>query len=338
MTRVEKLGVAVVGLGVGARHARAFGNHPACRMRYLLDLDISLANSLASEFSDCTVARTYSEIIESRDVDVVVIASYDDTHYAQVMDALLAGKHVFVEKPLCQTYKELQNIKKVWFAAPKPVILRSNLVLRSAPYYQWLKNTINEGRLGKIYAIDGDYLYGRVHKITEGWRSGVEEYSVMEGGGVHLIDMVIWITGQRPVSVTASGNRICTEGTSFRYHDYVAASFEFESGLIARVTANFGCVHRHHHVLRVFGTKATALYDDAGPRLHTSRDPEMPVESIKLPALPLDKSDLIPRFVDAILSNHNDQNETQSFFDGISISVAASRALMTGRKERIKYI
>lgn len=338
MTRDEKLGVAVVGLGIGARHARAFDNHSACRIRYLFDLDIAAANSLASEFSDCAVARTYSEIIESSDVDIVVIASYDDAHYTQVIDALSAGKHVFVEKPLCQTYKELQNIKKVWLATPNPPILRSNLVLRSAQYYQWLKNIINEGGLGEIYAIDGDYLYGRVHKITEGWRSGVEEYSVMEGGGVHLIDMVIWITGQRPTSVTASGNRICTEGTSFRYNDYIAASFEFESGLIARVTANFGCVHRHHHVFRVFGTKATALYDDAGSRLHVSRDPEMPVEQIKIPALPLDKSDLIPQFVDAILSNNNDQNETQSFFDGISISVAASRALMTGKKERIKYV
>ena len=69
----------------------------------------------------------------------------------------------------------------------------------------------------------------------------------MEGGGVHLLDLLLWITGERPTSVTAMGNRICTRGTAFRYDDYVAATLQAPSGLVSRVTANFGCVHRHHH-------------------------------------------------------------------------------------------
>ncbi len=338
MTDKRKLGVAVVGLGVGERHARAFGRHPDCQMRYLLDLDAAVAGSLAKDFNGCAVARNYQEIVASPDVDIVVIASYDDAHYEQVMGALEGGKHVFVEKPLCRTYEELQNIKRRWLSSAKPLILHSNLVLRAAPYYQWLRNAVSEGRLGRLYAIDGDYLYGRLHKITEGWRGDVEEYSVMEGGGVHLIDLMIWISGERPVSVTATGNGICTVGSKFRYCDYIAATLEYESGLIARVTANFGCVHRHHHVLRLFGTGATALYDDAGPRLHTSRDPGEMAEHMDLAALPHDKSDLIPPFIDAVFSCTHNQDETQSFFDGISVSIAASRALKTGKKERIEYV
>lgn len=332
------LGVAVVGLGVGERHARAFDSHPECQVRYLLDLDPVLAKTLAEQFSGCLVAKSYIEIIESDDVDIIVIASYDDAHYEQLIGALSSGKHVFVEKPMCLKHEELINIKNAWLNNSSLPILRSNLVLRSAPYYGWLRKVVSEGKLGQLYAIDGDYLYGRLHKITEGWRGNVKEYSVMEGGGVHLIDLVLWITAQRPDFVTATGNSICSEGTRFRYNDYVSATLEFASGLVARITANFGCVHRHHHVLRVFGTEATAIYDDVGPRLHTSRDPSIGVERIDLDALPINKSALIGPFVKAIFDNKDDRNETQSFFDGISVSIASSRALVTGNKERIEYI
>src|SRR5262249_60336434 len=132
----------------------------------------------------------------------------------------------------------------------------------------------------------GDYRYGRVHKITEGWRRDVEDYSVLLGGGVHLVDLMLWLTGERPARVTAAGNRIATEGTAFRYLDFAAATYEFRSGLVGRITANFGCVHRHQHVVRLFGTLATALVDDEGPRLHTSRDPSVPARRLDLAPVP----------------------------------------------------
>src|SRR5437879_8574199 len=108
----------------------------------------------------------------------------------------------------------------------------------------------------------------------------------MQGGGVHLVDLMLWLTGQRPRSVTAVGNRICTEGTAFHYHDYVSATFTFASGLVGRITANFGCVHRHQHVLRVFGTKGTFIYDDMGPRLYNSRDLAVPATNVDIAAAP----------------------------------------------------
>src|SRR5262249_50292734 len=148
-----------------------------------------------------------------------------------------------------------------------------NLVLRAAPLYCWLRDTIAAGELGELYAFDGDYLYGRLEKITDGWRGEVDGYSVLQGGGVHLVDLMLWLTGQRPATVNAVGNRIATRGTRFRYDDFVAATYRFESGLIGRITANFGCVHRHQHVVRVFGTKGTFIHDDRGARLHSTREP-----------------------------------------------------------------
>jgi predicted dehydrogenase len=332
------VGIGVVGLGVGEQHARAFHAHPACEVRSLCDLDARRARTLASEFPGCSVAERFEEMVNDPRLDVLAIASFDDAHYQQVMKALQAGKHVFVEKPICRTIAELTDIKARWKAEGGRLKLRSNLVLRAAPVYGWLRTRIRAGDLGQVYAFDGDYLYGRLHKITEGWRKSVEEYSVMEGGGVHLIDLMLWLTGERPKAVMGLGNRICTTGTAFRYNDFVSAMFEFDSELVARVTANFGCVHRHQHVVRVFGTKGTFLSDDAGPRWHRSRDPAAHAEQLIYPPLPNHKGDLLPGFVAAILENAEDSAQTQSFFDGISICIATDRAVATGKKERIDYV
>lgn len=332
------LGVAVVGLGIGEQHARAFAAHPACSVRWLYDLNEHQSRALSATLPGSRVASSFEEILERPEVDVISIASYDDAHFVQVVKALGAGKHVFVEKPICRTMAELVEVKASWLKEGGRLKLRSNLVLRAAPLYVALRTRIAAGELGTIYAFDGDYLYGRVHKITDGWRRDVPDYSVIEGGGIHLIDLLLWLTGERPVAVTAVGNRICTKGTAFRYNDFASATLEFESGLIARITANFGCVHRHQHVLRVFGDKETFLYDDAGPRVHRSREPDIAPELVTDSPLPAHKGDLIPSFVQAVLENTDDGFETASVFDGICVCIAADEALRTGMRKVIDYV
>lgn len=320
------LGVAVIGLGVGEQHALAYLRNENCRLRWLYDINREKLQQVITKLGKGSASESFEDILADKSVDVVSIASYDDAHYSQVMAALRAGKHVFVEKPLCRNLEELRSIKKIW-SERRTRHLASNLVLRSAPLYRWLKEAIQGGRCGEVYAFDGDYLYGRIHKITNEWRKDVDDYSVMQGGGIHLVDLMLWLTGQKPVSVTATGNRICTAKTGFRYNDFVAAVFHFSSGLIGRITANFGCAHRHQHVVRVFGTKGTFVYDDAGPRWHESRDPLTPSKSIDMPSLPETKGDLIPEFIEDILEGRDAQLKTQHHFDVMSACLAADRAL-----------
>lgn len=338
MNTARTLRVAVVGLGVGEQHARTFAAHPACQVRWLYDLDKGRAQLLSKAIPGSAVAQSYIELIENPEVDVISIASFDDAHYEQVVQALKAGKHIFVEKPLCRTLDELAHIRDLWAAADGQLKLRSNLVLRSAQLYLWLRELIVSGELGELYAFDGDYLYGRLHKVTKGWRRTVLDYSVMQGGGIHLLDLLLWMTGQRPDSVFTLGNRLCTADSAFKYNDFSAATFEFPSGLVARITANYGCVHRHHHIMRVFGTRGTFLYDDAGARLHQSRDPLRQAAAIEANPLPQSKGSLIPNFVSAILSGDDDRQETQSVFDGICLSIASDRAMNSGKRERVEYI
>ena len=325
------LGVAVIGLGVGEQHARKVAVNSRCRLARLLDLDQAKATDLAQELGAQGTASSLDEILADPEVDVVVVASFDDDHFQQTMACLRAGKHVFVEKPMCRTRAELEALKALWGESGGRLKLGSNLILRTAPLYVWLKKELEAGTLGTVYSIEGEYLYGRLEKITQGWRSGVENYSVMEGGGVHLIDLMLWLTGQKPDRLTAAANRICAQGTAFRYNDFETSVMIFPSGMIGRITANFGCVHRHQHVLRIYGTQGTFLYDDAGARLHRSRDPWQEAEPVSAEPLPVHKGDLLARFISAVTDDAPEElesyrRETESFFHGLAVCLAADEA------------
>ncbi len=335
MTSRTDLGAAAVGLGVGEQHARALAATPGCALRWVYDLEPAKASQLAAQFG-ARAASCYDDILDDDDVQIVTLASYDDAHYGQTVAALGAGKHVFVEKPLCRSFDELQHVKTAWEQSGRH--LGANLVLRGAPLYQWLRDAIAAGDLGEIYAVDGDYLYGRLHKITDGWRTDVPDYSVMQGGGVHLVDLMLWLTRQRPASVTAAGSGIATRSTAFRYHDFQAATYRFDSGLIGRITANFGAVHPHQHVLKVFGTRASFIYDDRGARLQTSREPGAPPTPIDRSPIPASKGVLIAPFVASILGQGDRCAQAQQEFDLIAACLAADLAAGSGASEAIAYV
>lgn len=330
------LTAGVAGLGVGEQHAKALAGIPSCRLEVVCDLDRGRAEAVAARTGAARVETDVANLIDDPALDLIALATYDDHHFAQVMQAMRRGKHVFVEKPLCRTVEEAREVKREWARGGRPH-LASNLVLRSAPLYRWLREEIAAGAFGEIYAIDGDYLYGRLHKITDGWRKDVEGYSVMTGGGVHMVDLMMWLTGQRPAAVATVGNRIASKDSGFRYDDFAAATFVFPSGLIGRITANFGCVHTHHHVLRVFGTRATFLYDDQGPRVHRTRE-ALPAGRVDHAPLPASKGDLVPGFVDAILGGADPAPPMQHELDVISACAAADRARASGQQVSVEYV
>ncbi len=294
----KNLKSAVVGLGIGVHHALAILANSSCHLSRIVELDQQKAKNFIAKYPLTKIINSnFDDVINDKEIGLVSIASFDDAHHEQVKSTLKANKNVFVEKPLCQTKAQLREIHQIFLEKSDHIGISSNLVLRTAELYKYIKILIQDGKLGEIYAFDGDYLYGRINKITEGWRKNIDNYSVMAGGGIHMIDLMIWLTGQKPLMVSSCVNKISTKNFSFRYHDFHSAIISFQSGLIGRITANFGCMHKHQHVVRIFGTKGTFIYDDMGPRVHWNRDESSSPEFIQLAAKPSTKALLIDEFV-----------------------------------------
>lgn len=331
------LGAAVIGLGIGEQHAVGYERLSGCRLVALCDQSPEQLQKVGSRFPGVRQTSDWRDLMCDPSIDVVSIASFDDVHGEQTVAALEAGKHAFVEKPLCCSADELRALRAALARRPQ-LALGSNLVLRAAPVYRWLRQAIAAGDFGEIFAFDGDYLYGRIEKITSGWRNRIDGYSVMRGGGIHLADLMLWLTCQRPHSVTAVGNRIATRNSNFRSADFMATTFEFTSGLIGRITANFGCVHRHQHVVRVFGDKATFLLDDQGARVVRSSDPGESVERLPHDVLPSAKWDLIPDFLERAKVGDRPSKASEIDFDTMSVCLAADKAAASGQREQVDYL
>lgn len=332
-----ELRVGIIGLGVGESHIASYESDPRCRVVALCDIDREKLAAVGGRYPGRRLTTDPLSVLEDPDIDAISIASYDDAHHAQIVRALAAGKHVFVEKPLCLHDEEFAEICEALRRAPA-LRLSSNLILRQAPRFQRLRERVRAGELGRLYYVEGDYNYGRIEKIVRGWRGTRPFYSVVHGGAIHLIDLLIWLTGERPGRVTATGNRLATEGTGFRFNDMVAALLEFPSGMIGKVTANFACVLPHGHAVALYGTEATFIQNPLGAATFRSRDSAQAGEPVTEPARSASKGDLVPSFVRAILDGGQAEVEASDVLDTMAVSLAIERSVRERSAVSVDYV
>jgi predicted dehydrogenase len=340
MSAAAPLGVGVIGLGVGEQHALAFASHPECRIAALCDVEAARLGELGARYPRAQRYSCAEDLITDPAVDIVAVASNDDHHAAQIVHALRSGKHVFAEKPLCLERKELQAIVAAWRAGGAKR-LTTNTLLRRSPRFRWLKDAITSGRLGTVYCIEGDYIYGRLPKLTSGWRGAIPDYSVMLGGGIHLVDLAMWLSNSRPKRVMAYGSSLGSSHTSFRGVDLVLALLRFDNGLIAQIGANFASVYPHFHRLVVHGTEATfenlpAAVSPAA-RLWHARDGGPPPEEVHAAYPAVGKGALIPAFVDAVLGHGDPDVREDDAFACVAACLAVQESLAKGREVEVVY-
>lgn len=331
---MKRLRVGIIGLGVGERHIHGFRRHPAADVVALCDIDPQVRARVRQSYPGLEVFENAETLIDDPSIDIVSVASYDDAHYAQVTRALANGKHVFVEKPLCTRIDEFQRIRRQLADQPR-LRLSSNTILRLAPRFQELRTLIATGAFGRLFNIEGDYLYGRLAKLTEGWRGRSPGYSVTLGGAIHLIDLVLWLTGEPVTEVVSIGNGIASRGSSFHGNDMVSALLLFESGLIGKISANFASVYPHFHRVVVYGTEATFENRPDAGLLWRSRDPAVAPQRLDAPYPGIDKGDLIPSFVDAVLGNGTAVVAEGDVLAAMAVGLAIDRSLIEGRAVKI---
>lgn len=333
----KRLRAGVIGLGVGEAHVTGYQAHGACDVVALCDFSAEKRAEVGGRHPDIELRESADEILDDPDIDIVSIASYDSYHYEQIIQAIDNDKHVFVEKPLCLSEDEARDIRLRLNDKPR-LRLSSNLILRLCPRFVALKDRIERGELGELFQVEGDYHYGRLHKITQGWRGSIDFYSVVYGGAIHLVDLLLWLTGSRIVEVAAFGNQVASRGSQFRYNDTVAAVARFDNGMIGKVGVSYGCVQPHFHSLAIYGTKATFINSSPDGLLYESRDPNVPPEPVTEAYPGARKGDLIVSFVDAILREQQPIVSEDDVFRTMSVCLAIEKAVATGTTCQVTYI
>jgi len=332
-----KLKAGIIGLGVGEAHIEGYNAHPDCNVVALCDFADEKLSIAKKKYPDVKITNRVSEVLKDPQIDIVSIASYDNYHCEQILEAVENDKHVFVEKPICLYENEATRIRNLLKAKPQ-LKMSSNLILRKSPRFQLLKRLVSKGDMGQLFYVEGDYNYGRLHKITEGWRGKLDFYSVVYGGGIHIIDLLLWLTGDDIIEVASYGTDLATKQTNFQYNDMVVCILKFRSGIIGKMAVNFSCVSPHFHALSLYGTKASFINGLEHGMLFESRDPKAGYKKITETYKPAHKGDLIYNFVDSILKQSHEEISQEEIFKSMSVCFAIEKAVLQSSAVPVNYI
>ena len=321
----------IIGMGIGQKHLEAIEKHKGSTVKTICEKDGKKITFLKKKYPNKIITTNEDKIFLDKKINVVSIASYDNYHFKQIIKGLNNKKNLIIEKPLCLNLEELKKIYKILKKNNK-LKITSNLVLRVNSLFNYFKNKVKSK---EIFYIEGDYIWGRKEKLF-GWRSKIKEYSLILGAGIHVIDLVMWLTGLRPKFVSVYNNNKFTKNTNFKKNSLVLMVFEFPNNILVKITANGFATHEHFHELKIFTKTKTLVNSKLGAYLSYKKN----IKKINF-SYPDKKrrNKLIHNFLDILLKknikpiiDHNEQ------IDLMSACLSAVKSSKLKRRIKIKYL
>ncbi|MBO7746529.1 Gfo/Idh/MocA family oxidoreductase [Paenibacillus sp. MWE-103] len=199
--------IGIIGAGnIGSVHASQFSQlRDACEITAITDLYVPLAEQRAAEFGIPGVPESPEALIQSPNVDAVIIGVPNQYHAELAVRAIEAGKHVLLEKPMGINAAAAKQILKASQASDKVVMIGHQMRWESVPMQ--IKEQIDRGELGRIYTAKTGWFR---RKGIPGWGTWFTRMDQSGGGplidiGVHMLDLALYLMGNpKPVSVFGS--------------------------------------------------------------------------------------------------------------------------------------
>lgn len=238
--------VTVVGCGRwGGNLVRTFSALGG--LRYVVDVDPGTAKEMSERYE--VPAVELDEALADSAVGGVVVAVPAAEHVAVATQALEAGKHVFVEKPLALRARDAEALCALAEAVGQ--VLMVGHVLQYHPAFLELERLVREGRLGRLrYAYSNRLNLGRIRR----------EEDILWSFAPHDVSMILSLVGAEPVSVSAVAGDYLRAGIA----DVTTTHLRFPGGERAHVFVSWLHPFKEHKLV-VVGDEAMAVFDDGQP-------------------------------------------------------------------------
>jgi predicted dehydrogenase len=242
-----KLRVGLAGLGYwGPNLARNLDDHPAVELAWICDRDEAALLRAAGRFPDARATTRFEQLLEDESLDAVAIATPVVTHFELAREALLAGKHVFVEKPLALSSTLGEQL--VALAEERGLVLMPGHLLLYHPGVAKLKELVGRGELGRLL-----YVYGNRQNLGQIRRDENALWSL----GAHDLSVILHLVEEEPIEAWARGESFLNPGVE----DVVFCYLRFPSGIVAHMHLSWLDPHKMRR-MTVVGDKKMAVFDD----------------------------------------------------------------------------
>ncbi len=245
MDALKKLRIAVIGTGFwGKNQTRVLSQLEYVELVCVCDVNEANAKTVSAEFH-VPYSTSVDEILSRQDIDAVTVCTPTTTHKEIATQALIAGKHVLVEKPMTNTVAEARELLSL--AERQGLRLMPGHIERFNPAADYLKSLVDEGKLGTVTLL----LARRVGR----WPERIGDVGVVRDTAIHDIDLARYIFEDEVSSVHARIGSI-----RHTKEDYAEIMLEFRNGGTAFIDANW-LTPRKTRTLIVTGSDATVQLD-----------------------------------------------------------------------------
>lgn len=239
-------GIAVIGCGYwGPNHVRTFSGLPDCRVT-AVDVDVTRLARLSQSFPAIRVEANFERILEDSAIDAVVIATPTQTHFDLVRRALLAGKHVLCEKPLCTETAAARQL--VTLAVERRLVLMVGHIFLFNPGIEAIKELFLQDELGEIrYCSATRTNLGPI-------RSDV---NVAYDLAAHDIAIFNWLLDEIPEDVSGQGGAWLQRGIE----DVAFIQLRYPGGCLAHIHSSWLNPNKVRQIT-VVGSQRMLTWDD----------------------------------------------------------------------------
>ena len=239
--------IAVIGCGYwGKNVVRAF--HKLGALRYVCDVRTQVLDAAREKYGVQT-SRNITEVLADPEVEGVAIAAPAVHHYHLVRQALEAGKHVLVEKPLALRLEEGRHLAEI--ADARERVLMVGHILQYHPAILKLKELISAGELGRIKYIYSSRL--NLGKLRA-------EENILWSFAPHDISAVLYLLEEMPIRVSSQGGTYVDS----RVADTTLSTCQFSSGVNVHIFVSWLHPFKEQK-LTIVGGRKMAVFDDVEP-------------------------------------------------------------------------
>ncbi|MBM3253427.1 MAG: Gfo/Idh/MocA family oxidoreductase [Candidatus Omnitrophica bacterium] len=248
--REPSIKIGIIGCGYwGPNLVRNFSAVDDCYVKFCCDIDANRLRYIQRLYPFLEVTREYQKIIDSPDVDVIVIATPVSTHFPIAIKALNAGKDVWIEKPMTTSVKEAQILIKEAEKRKRIIFVDHTFIYTGA--IRKIKEIIKSNALGRILYFDSVRINLGLfqHDVNVVWDLAPHDLSIMD-----------YLLEKTPVGIYATG--VGHYNNDIENIAYL--SVKFDSDMLAHFHFNWLAPVKIRQIL-VCGSEKMILYNDMEP-------------------------------------------------------------------------
>lgn len=356
----------IIGAGGRGRYLTGEFKEIGARMDAVCDVyEPNLTEGLAASNTGARAYRDYRRLLEDRNIDAVIVATPDHWHAQMVIDAVEAGKDVYVEKPMCHTIEEGFRVVEAVRRTRRVVTVGTQR--RSSPLFQKAATFVTPERLGEVRLVTSWWLNHQASlssRKIEGaldWKQWLGpaparpvdatvlfnwyyfwDFSggLLIGQAAHMLDAIQWfMRADAPVAVTCAGGQVNLRGAEIP--DTASVTLEYANNFIATFTLGYKAMRYHFHSDQLAQYHGSRARFDVG-REHYALFEENPKAMDLTPSVSVNEPgsfgpatrDHIRNFLDSIRTR---RDPTAPVEEGLKTAIALCmtiESLRTGRRVR----